>query len=135
MKADAKSVSDLPNDYKPHALGDAAQLRVELSSFFGNAIDWSDPAWGTLNGQAFSYEFNFSESGIVDSFTLHVRGGGDAVSPIVAMCKHFDWKAVDASEGEFIDLEDPSTDGWDGFQEFRDRAIGQADDADGKSSS
>ena len=123
MRADAKSVSDLPDDYEPESLGDAAQLRADLAAFFDGALDWSDPSWGHLDGQHFSYEFNFTESGPVGGFMLHVRGGGDAVSPIVAMCKHFRWQAVGTSEGDFINLDDPSTDGWDGFRAFRDRVL------------
>ena len=60
-----------------------------------------------------------------------VRGGGDAVSPIVAMCKHFGWQAVDTSQGDFINLDDSSTDGWDGFQAFRDRVIDRSGDSRG----
>ena len=131
MRADAKSVSDLPEDYRPEPLGDAAQLRDKLAAFFDGALVWSDPAWGHLDGQHFSYEFNFTKSGVVGGFMLHVRGGGDAVSPIVAMCKHFSWQAVDTSEGEFINLGDPSTDGWDGFQAFRDRVVDRSRDSNG----
>ena len=131
MRADAKSVSDLPDDYKPKPLSDAAHLRDKLAAFFGGALDWSDPAWGHLDNKHFSYEFNFTESGVVDGFMLHIRGGGDAVSPIVAMCKHFGWQAVDTSEGDFINLDHPSTDGWDGFRAFRDRVIDRARDSSG----
>ena len=130
MRAEASSVDDLPDDYQPESLGDAQKLRDELLVFFGGELDWSDPAWGILNGQGFSYEFNFTEAGAVDGFMMHVRGGGDAITPIVAMCREFGWQAVDTSLGDFIDLTDPSTEGWEGFQKFRDRIIDRYNDTD-----
>ena len=109
----------------------AAELRDELATFFDGDLDWSDPSWGHLDGQHFSYKFNFTEFGVVGGFMLRVRGDGDAVSPIVAMCKHFGWQAVDTSQGDFINLDDSSTDGWDGFQAFRDRVIDRSGDSRG----
>jgi hypothetical protein len=115
-------VDDLPEGFQPESLGDADELRSLLSGFFGS-LDWSDPAWGILDNDEFSFEFNFTESGPVDTFMLLVRGGGDAVAPIVAMCKQFGWQALDCSAGEFIDLNHPSTNGWEGFQAYRDRVM------------
>lgn len=123
MKCDGRTpIQDLPDDYKPEPLGDADLLRTELSEFFGG-VSWDDPAWGILEGGGFSFEFNFTRSGPVDTFTLHVRGGGDAVTPIVAMCKHFGWQALDYSTGEFMNLDSPSSESWQRFQEYRDRVI------------
>ncbi|MFO0939818.1 MAG: hypothetical protein U0930_03540 [Pirellulales bacterium] len=125
MKCDGvSSLEELPEDFEFASLGDAAQLRGQLSDFFGN-INWDDPAWGLLLSQEYSLEFNFTVSGPVENFTLHARGGGDVVTPIVAMCKHFDWQAVDYSTGELIDLDSPSSDSWQRFQEFRDKVLSQ----------
>lgn len=118
-------IHELPKDWRPDPLGDADELRDRLARFFGS-LDWSDPAWGILEGNGFSLEFNFTKSGLVDSFMLHVRGGGDAVSPIVAMCKHFCWQALDCSSGDFIDLTNPSTEGWERFQAYRDKVFGRS---------
>lgn len=123
MKCDEEApIQNLPNDFKPDSLGDADRLRTELSAYFGG-VCWDDPAWGILEGDGFSFEFNFTKSGQVDTFTLHVRGGGNAVAPIVAMCRHFGWQALDYSTGEFMDLDSPSLESWQRFQEYRDRVI------------
>jgi len=123
FKTDGITKADeLPSDFKAESLGDAEELRNRLNELF-RTIDWSDAKWGTYIGGGFSLEFNFRECGPVDSFMLHVRGGGDAISPIVVMCKHFGWRAFDCSTGEFLDLANPSFEGWVGFQRFRDKAI------------
>ncbi len=123
LKADGTTpMGELPEDFKPDPLGQAEDLRKRLSEVF-DSLDWTDPAWGILDGDGFSFEFNFKKSGIVDSFMLHVRGGGNAVAPIVAMCKHFGWQALDCSTGDFIDLNEPSTKSWEHFQAYRDRVV------------
>ena len=39
IRADAKSVLDLPDDYNPESLGEAAQMRSRLQGFFDGALD------------------------------------------------------------------------------------------------
>lgn len=118
------SIDDLPKDYEPEPLGDARDLRMQLSELFSE-LGWTESAWGVLRDDKFSIEFNFSEAGNMKSFMLHVRGGGNPLGPIALMCKHFGWQAVDCSMGEFIDFKKTSQIGWQGFQDFRDQVIEQ----------
>ena len=132
MKTDGKTaIHDMPNDYKPESLGEAEDLRPQLSEFFANRIDWSDPAWGIFGCAEFSYEFNFTASGPVETFMLHVRGGGDAVTPIVQMCRHFGWMAIDCSAGEYLDLDSPNAESWTAFQAYRDKIVGRSGNSRG----
>ncbi|GAA5509349.1 hypothetical protein Rcae01_04848 [Novipirellula caenicola] len=132
MKTDGKTaIHDMPKDYQPEPLGDADELRPQLSQFFADQIDWSDPAWGIFGCEYFSYEFNFSASGPVETFMLHVRGGGDAVTPLVQMCRHFGWMAVDCSSGDFIDLDSPDAESWSRFQAYRDKVVDRTGDSSG----
>ena len=125
MKTDGKTpVRELPNDFKPECMGNAEELRGRLSQFFAT-LDWSDPACGIFVGHGFSLEFNFTRSGPVDSFMLHVRGGGGAVMPIVDMCKHFGWQALDCQCSEFMDLTNPDPGSWERWQTFRDKVVSQ----------
>ena len=61
----------------------------------------------------------------MDSIMLHVRGGGDAVTPIVAMCRNCGWQALDFSTGKLIDLDHPSSESWQRFQAYRDKIVRQ----------
>jgi hypothetical protein len=54
---------------------------------------------------------------------LHVRGGGDAVAAILQFTRPNKWSAFDCSTGAFIDLENPSHEGWEGLQTARDEAV------------
>jgi hypothetical protein len=115
-------LDNMPSDFRLLPMGEADALRKQLSSYYP-ALDWSDPAWGFLEGNGFSIQFNFTKSGPVESFMLHVGGAGDAVSFIVDMCRHAGWQALDCS-GDFLDLDNPCTEGWKGFQTLRDSVIG-----------
>jgi hypothetical protein len=55
---------------------------------------------------------------------LNVRGTGDPISSILKLTEANGWVAVDCSTSEFIDPANPSYEGWEGFQAFRDKAIG-----------
>jgi hypothetical protein len=111
-------------------LGPAAVIRQQLSQLLPG-IDWSDTTWGIYDGDGFSIEFNAGEDDPIGDMMLHVRGGGDAIAAIVTFARPLGWSAFDCSEGEFLDLENPSQAGWEGFQAFRDKAIGQDREEDG----
>ena len=116
------SLDELPDDFKPTELGMADQVRVLISHCLPT-VDWSDLSWGMFDGGNFTIEFNLSSKDSVDSFMLHVRGNGDAVPTVVNICRPNGWSAYDVSTGKFIDLEHPSSEGWEAFKKFRDGAI------------
>jgi len=115
-------VDEIPDDYSFPPMGTAEEVRACVTSVLPS-VDWSDPAWGVLEGDGYSIEFNLQESGEVDGFMLHVRGGGDPVSAIAGLCKAHRWVALDTSTGEFLDVNAPSHAGWADFQAFRDRVV------------
>jgi hypothetical protein len=118
------SVSAIPDDWRPHSMGDAEEVRNLITTALPGT-DWSDPAWGILDGADWSIEFNYNKTGPVDSFMLHIRGGGDPIAAITGLCRANGWIALDTSTGEFMDLTDPSRDGWDGFKKYRDQVLHQ----------
>jgi hypothetical protein len=105
-------------------LGPAGVVRQQISALLPG-IDWSDPTWGVYEGDGFSIEFSVGDDDPIDAMMLHVRGGDDAISKIVTFTRPLGWSALDCSTGQFLDLENPSQEGWEGFQAYRDRAMGQ----------
>ena len=105
-------------------LGSLRDVRVQLASLL-SGIDWQVPTRGVYDGDGFSIEFNTGEDDPVSSIMLHVRGGGDAIADIVKFARPLGWSALDCSTSEFLDLEDPSHAGWEGFQSYRDRVMGE----------
>ncbi len=116
------SLVDVSDDWMPKPIGDAEAVRTRITVALP-AVDWSDPGWGSYEGDGFSIEFNVHATGLVDGFTLHIRGGGDPLPTIVSLCSANGWVAVDYSTGRLIDLVHPSRESWLAFQRFRDEAI------------
>jgi len=125
-----KDFDDLPDDHKPDPLGPADEVRASVSKYLPG-VDWSDPTWGDFVGEGFSIEFNVGNDDPITDMMLHVRGGGDAISAILQFAKPNKWSLLDSSTGDFIDPDNPSQEGWEGFQAFRDKMLDTLEE-DGK---
>lgn len=78
-----------------------AALRTALPE-----IDLSDPAWGVLDGEDFSIEFDIGErKRPVESIVLHVRGSERALHPIRRLCVSTGWHPIDLSCNRLIDFD------------------------------
>lgn len=102
-------------------IGDAAHLRRAISECAPD-VDWSDPTWG-MDGDGFSIEFNMGPENMIKDIMLHVRGVGDPISIIVAICRNLRCRALDTVTNECLDLTTPSDKGWRDFQDYRDKVL------------
>lgn len=116
-------VDEWDDDSAREALGSSAEVRSKIDASLPG-VDWSDPEWGVFEGNEFSFEFNLDDEESIDSFMIHVRGGGDAVATLLKVAVPNGWSLYDLSTDEWIDPKDPSNAGWEDFQAFRDRALG-----------
>jgi hypothetical protein len=116
----AATNSDALADAACPPLGAPGSVRALISSVHPD-VDWSDPAWGVLDSDAWSIEFNMGNAETIDSIMLHVRGSGDPLPAIVALCTKTGWTALDLSTGQLLDPRKPSSRGWMDFQSFRDQ--------------
>ncbi len=103
----------------PETLGSAAEVRERISQHL-DGVDWSDPTFGVYVGSGFTIEFPIRDQDPVDSLMLYVRGKGDAITALLQFAEPNGWSLLDASNSEFIDPENPSQEGWEGFQRLGD---------------
>jgi hypothetical protein len=83
-------------------------------------IDWPDPSIGILDSVPAVIEFNTGdEEAIGSEVLLHVYGGEDPVEVIVDLCKQNNWQAYDLSTESYIDLDNPSRESWNKFDQSR----------------
>lgn len=130
IKADGyRSMSDLPTGFEPAPLGSIDLVKEKLAKVYPTIV-WSGPnsdygTWGTYENKiaGYSIEFNLGKKDAVGSIMLHVRGRGSAVSTIVELCVQNGWRAIDTSAGEFLNLQQPSSKGWEAFKLYRDQVI------------
>lgn len=127
FKSDEKHRNQQPEDgaqeIPPPPMGDAGDVKAKLSQSLPD-IDWTDPAWGVLDFDGGSIEFSIQKEGVIDSFMLHVHGGGDPVSIIDNLCLENGWDALDCDSGEFMNSDDASAGDRAEFQKIMDNIMG-----------
>lgn len=107
-------------DLKP--LGAAKDVRRRISELLPS-VDWTDPTWGIYGGDGFSIEFNVGKEDPITNMMLHVRGSGDAISTIMGFICLLGWWAFDCTTSEYLNPQNPSQAGWEGFQRYRDKIL------------
>jgi len=121
LPEEVESIDDLPPDYDPPSLGTHTHVGALLRAVLPE-LDLSDPTWGQLLTPSGAVEFGKDTTTRVVSITLHVRGAGDDVLPvIVRSAAALGCRPVDCSQGEL--MVEPEAPAWRAFQSFRDRAL------------
>lgn len=129
VPSDIATVEDLPDDFSSE-LGPRSQVLATLAALLP-ALDLTDSAWGLLDGDDFSMEFNIGDRDPVDAIMLHVRGGDGAIRIIQHICENTDWRALDTTTGDFINFADDPAKGLRQWRMFRNRVIASLE-AEGK---
>lgn len=117
-----KPLEEMTEDDRPRTIGSVADVRAKIDAHLPG-VDWSDPTRGIYIGEGFSFGFNVGDKPETEGFMVLVRGGGDAVASLLKFAVPNGWSLLDLSTSEWIDPNDPSHAGWEGFQAFRDRAL------------
>jgi hypothetical protein len=99
-------------------LGMADEVRRAVSRALPG-IEWPEPLQGSYEGRAVSVRVELPSRGVVDSFALHLRGPGNPLPMLVRICRQNGWVAFDSVAGTFLDLHDPSPEGWESGVLFR----------------
>jgi hypothetical protein len=91
-------VEQMPKDWRGATLGSEGEVREKISAVLPE-VDWSDPTWGILEGNGFSFEFNIGSQRPCEGFMIHVRGGGPAVTSLLRLAEKTGWYLLDCSQG------------------------------------
>lgn len=90
-----KSVEEIPFDFQPKSLGTRSAVISKIKQVIPTA-DFSDPAWGLIDGDDWSIEVNVGRDEECDCVTLHVRGGDEAVAAVASILDGLGIRAIDA---------------------------------------
>jgi len=117
---------DAPEENQPDIapLGKRDEIIEKLTKCIPN-LDYRDEAWGILNDEGYSIEFNTGDEEIVDSIMLHIRGGGTVMDTIQLVSETLDAYALDTSDCAYIDFKQPeqAKESWERFQKYRDKIL------------
>ena len=126
LPKDAKSTSDIPEDFKPRSIGKRAEMIREIRLVVPSA-NFSDPSWGRIDGDEWSVEVNLGEDEEVKSFAFHVRGGDAAVGVVSAILSHLRLRALDSQTGEFFEAGPQALDSFRQWNLYRDQICDDPD--------
>ncbi len=118
----ASTVEDIPDDYRPPAIGTRTDIIARIKDVVPSA-DFSDPSWGRIRGDTFSIEVNLGDDEELMGFAFHVRGGEDAVDVIAGILDHLNLRAVESGSGGFFERH-AAIAGFRQWRSYRDRVIG-----------
>ena len=118
-------MAETPDDWRLAPMGTRDEIRSQITATLPT-VNWSDPHWGTFEGDGFTFEFSVSarKPEPLDSIMVHVRGGGGAVPLLLKLAADHGWYLFDCSESEWIHHLDQVDAGWTGWQDFRNRNLG-----------
>ncbi|MEM7308692.1 MAG: hypothetical protein AAF682_18560 [Planctomycetota bacterium] len=123
LPPNARSTSDIPDDFEPRAIGARAAIIESIRAAIPGA-DFSDPEWGKIDGPGYSIEVNLGPDGPSEGFALHVRGGDAATFVVHEILATLGLRALDgSSETGFFSLAEGSLEGLARWREYRDRAL------------
>ena len=100
---DVRSVDDIPDDFAPEPLGPRSEIIARVTTALP-AADFTDPAWGLVEGAGWSIELNLGSDDLCQSVMLHVRGGGDAVPAVATVIDSLGARGIDMQTSEFFDV-------------------------------
>jgi hypothetical protein len=105
----AKTVSDIPKDFKPRSIGTSDEIVEKIRRVVPYA-DFSDVEWGVIEGPTYSIEVNIRKAESVQSLALHVRGDTAADAVITEILGALGLRALDmnSATGFFEPIYPPS---------------------------
>ena len=123
---DIETVEQLPDDFKPPAIGSRAEVARLLRTVFPDA-NISDLGWLIIDGRGFSIEVRTGTEEPCDGFMLHVRGGDGALGAVIQLAQLFSARAFDVTSSQFLDrMSDPGS-GFRQWQAYRDKVVGDTE--------
>jgi hypothetical protein len=120
LPADARSVDDIPSDFRPAPIGKRSTLIEKIKEVVPIA-DFSDPSWGRIDGDGWSIEVNMGNEEDCSSFALHIRGGDTAVGVVAEILQHLRLRALDTQAGGFFTADAGAIDSFRKWRAYRDQ--------------
>lgn len=123
LPTNAKTVEDIPTDFKPAAIGKRSEIIDKIKEIIPNA-NFSDPSWGVINGNGWSIEVNLGSEEECKDFALHVRGAETAVGAVEAILTSLGLRGLDSQTGGFFTAGPEAINSFRNWRAFRDHVAG-----------
>jgi hypothetical protein len=118
----AKSVSEIPDDFRPQPIGSVADVLNAIRACIPFA-DFSDPTWVRVDGPGLNMEINIETEEPLYSFAFHVRGGDCSPGLIAEILERLHLRAFDPASDSGIFDPSSAAESLKRWQEYRDRVV------------
>lgn len=98
-------------DYLP--LGSLESVAERIRAVFPNA-EWSSPTWALDYDTGVTIDLEGVESS--NSILVSVSGSENPIPHLLALARANDWVVLDCSTTEFLNPDEVSSEGWEGYQ-------------------
>ncbi len=123
----AATVADIPADFT-HGLIGTRQAMIEKIKEVVPTANFSDPAWGLIDGGDWSVEVNMGKEEECNGLAFHVRGGDGAAGVVAAILQHLNLRAVDSQTGDFFVPGPKALESFGQWRRYRDQVLAQDTD-------
>lgn len=120
--ANVQAIADIPSDFEPAGVGKTTTIIEKIKAVVPSA-NFSDPAWGVIEGPDWSIEVNLGEADECSGFALHVRGSDTALGVVAAMLNSLGLRALDSQTGEFFQAPPSALESFHAWRKWRDHVI------------
>jgi hypothetical protein len=122
LPPDAKTLEDIPSDFKPASIGERSLIIEKIKVAVPDA-DFSDPSWGRIQGDDWSIEINMGANEHCSGFAIHIRGGAGAFGVVEAILQALKLRALDPQAGGFFVAGPEATDSFNRWRAYRDQVV------------
>lgn len=120
LPSDITNISEIPDDFKPKSIGQRDDIINKILKVEPRC-DFTDKAWGLLDGENFSIEFNMGDEEVINGFALHIRGNSiEVVEFIEKMLIELNLRALDPNNERFFNKKDAMK-SFSEWQKYRDQ--------------
>jgi hypothetical protein len=121
LPAGARTVDDIPADFVPGSIGTRSEIIRQIKDVVPFA-DFSNPAWGNIEGEGFSIAVSTSDDEEVECVAFFVRGNDRAAGIISEILTRLNLRARDSGTGDFFNHVQAS-EGLKHWRQYRDAMI------------
>lgn len=119
--AEAGTPEDIPEDFIEKPIGKRDEIIARIKEIMPMA-DFSDKAWGKIEGPELGIEINLGNEEEVSSFAFHIHGSDVSASCIADILRHLKLRGVDSATGDFFDFDQPA-EGMKKWRAYRDQIL------------
>jgi len=122
---DAQTIDDIPDTFVPGRIGKRSEIIGAIKQVVPFAV-FSNPAWGTIDGNGFSIEVSIGDEEDVGCVAFHVSGDSAAAAIISDILTHLNLRAFDMGTGDIFDHSTAAA-GMDRWRAYRDSVLSRDD--------